>query len=360
MSALILGVIVLAHFHSVAVSFRLRNSAFNSNSNSHSILHSSRGVARLRCSGSEADIEIIASKWTLKKYGQNSREVRYGLEQKPSNTHYSKPETIVVSTEGGIGLDLVEAMDMGDQRGGMVMVGGVRPGSNAEKTNKFRVGDVLVGLDSVSVEGFNYDLTMDQLIERVEKGPSDLKITVQRLVSASNLEVITEKVFFEVAVAGEPAGRIVIGLYGNATPKTCENFRALCTGEKGMGNKGKPLSYKGSPFHRIIPSFMLQAGDFTDMNGMGGESIYGDTFADENFLIPHTNAGLLSMANAGPNTQSSQFFITTAATPWLNGKHVVFGKIVEGMDVVRAVEKLGSPSGQPSKVVTIAQCGGSE
>lgn len=304
----------------------------------------------------EVDVDLLASKWKLVKYGQGAT-LRYGVEQKPSNTHYQKPETISVNTEGGIGLDLVEAMDMGDNIGGMVMVGGVRPGSNAEKAGKFQIGDVLVGLDSNSIEGLNYDLTMDELVKRVENGPNDLKITVQRLVSATNLEDITGKVFFDIDIGGESAGRITIGLYGNATPRTCENFRALATGEMGMGKKGKPLAYKGSPFHRIIPQFMLQGGDFTDKDGFGGESIYGETFPDENFLISHTSEGLLSMANAGPNTQASQFFITTAVTPWLNGKHVVFGKVIDGMNVVKAIEKLGSPSGKPLKIVTISDCG---
>ena len=146
-------------------------------------------------------------------------------------------------------------------------------------------------------------------------------------------------------------------LYTDITPKTAENFRCLCTGEKGVGRSGKPLHYKGSVFHRVIPKFMCQGGDFTRGNGTGGESIYGEKFADENFREKHTVPGLLSMANAGPNTNASQFFITTAATPWLDGKHVVFGKVVEGMDVVRRMESLGSASGAPKQRISVTNSG---
>lgn len=165
------------------------------------------------------------------------------------------------------------------------------------------------------------------------------------------------RVFFDVTIGGQPAGRIVMELRADVVPKTAENFRALCTGEKGMGTAGKPLHYKGSSFHRVIPNFMCQGGDFTRGNGTGGESIYGSTFADENFQLKHTSPGLLSMANAGPGTNGSQFFLTTVETPWLDGKHVVFGSVVEGMDVVRAVEKVGSGSGATRQPVVIADCG---
>jgi peptidylprolyl isomerase len=150
---------------------------------------------------------------------------------------------------------------------------------------------------------------------------------------------------------------MTFGLFGGSTPKTAENFRALCTGEKGEGKSGKPLHYKNSIFHRIIPNFMVQGGDFTRGDGTGGESIYGEKFADENFKLRHTKPGQLSMANAGKNTNGSQFFITTVPTPWLDNKHVVFGELLEGLDVLKAVEAVGSSSGKPSQTVTIVDSG---
>lgn len=168
---------------------------------------------------------------------------------------------------------------------------------------------------------------------------------------------ITSKVFFDLAIGDDDAGRIVMGLYGEDLPKTAENFRALCTGEKGTGKLGKPLHYKGSTFHRIIPRFMLQGGDFTQGNGMGGESIYGEKFDDEAFKFSHEEPGLLSMANSGRNTNGSQFFITTVPTESLDGKHVVFGRVLEGMDVVKKIERLGSASGDTQGIITIRDCG---
>ncbi|GAA5952472.1 hypothetical protein JCM21900_005320 [Sporobolomyces salmonicolor] len=165
------------------------------------------------------------------------------------------------------------------------------------------------------------------------------------------------RVFFDITINGHAAGRLIMELFADVTPKTAENFRALCTGEKGIGKMGKPLHYKNSKFHRIIKNFMCQGGDFTNGNGTGGESIYGEKFEDENFEIKHDKPFMLSMANAGPNTNGSQFFITTVPTPHLDGKHCVFGKVTHGRSVVRLMEDAPTSGDAPKEEILIADCG---
>eukprot|EP00512_Aurantiochytrium_limacinum_P002700 CAMPEP_0171498754 /NCGR_PEP_ID=MMETSP0958-20121227/8033_1 /TAXON_ID=87120 /ORGANISM="Aurantiochytrium limacinum, Strain ATCCMYA-1381" /LENGTH=201 /DNA_ID=CAMNT_0012033203 /DNA_START=42 /DNA_END=647 /DNA_ORIENTATION=- len=198
---------------------------------------------------------------------------------------------------------------------------------------------------------------------------TSLKFFVAAMVAAVLLVVapvaeavdakVTHTVYFDIEIDGKPEGRIKLGLFGDVVPKTAENFLHLAKCDKGVGASGKPLCYKDSAFHRIIPGFMLQGGDFTSGDGRGGESIYGAKFKDENFQLKHTGPYILSMANAGPNTNGSQFFITTVKTPWLDGRHVVFGKVLdrEGEELVRKIESGGTQSGRPTKRVVITDSG---
>jgi len=163
--------------------------------------------------------------------------------------------------------------------------------------------------------------------------------------------------FLDIAIDATPVGRIVCELFNDAVPRTAENFKSLCTGSRGIGKRGKPLHYKGVKFHRVVPNFCVQAGDFTHGDGTGGESVYGPTFQDESLKLKHTAPGILSMANSGKDTNGSQFFICTKACPHLDGKHVVFGKVIDGMDVVRRIESCGQESGKPTATVLIDDCG---
>lgn len=198
--------------------------------------------------------------------------------------------------------------------------------------------------------------SIPQAVAQSGKTQGSSKKTARAKIGAAQAKV-TNKVFFDIQIDGTEVGRVVFGLFGEDVPKTAENFRALCTGEKGIGASGKPLHFKDSIFHRIIPGFMCQGGDFTRANGTGGESIYGAKFEDESFHITHDAPGVLSMANAGANTNGSQFFITTVATRPLDGKHVVFGRVLEGMKLVKAMESKGSSRGRTSVKVAISNCG---
>ncbi|XP_066251944.1 peptidyl-prolyl cis-trans isomerase E [Euwallacea similis] len=176
------------------------------------------------------------------------------------------------------------------------------------------------------------------------------EVSTEAATSEVTQKVRNPQVYFDIKIGKTEIGRITIMLRADVVPRTAENFRCLCTHEKGYG-------YQGSVFHRIISDFMCQGGDFTNHNGTGGKSIYGRKFADENFELKHTGPGTMSMANSGPNTNGSQFFICTAKTDWLDGKHVVFGHVISGMDVVKRMERCGSKGGKPSEKVIISACG---
>jgi peptidylprolyl isomerase len=203
---------------------------------------------------------------------------------------------------------------------------------------------------SVALNAFGADEKKAAPAKAAEEKKAPAKAAVAETPA---IDEVSEKCFFEITIDGKVAGKIVLGVFGKTTPKTATNFMTICK----KTSNDKTLTYEGSPFHRVIPGFMLQGGDITAGNGTGGKSIYGSKFPDENFKNKHTVPGLLSMANAGPDTNGSQFFITTAVTPWLDGRHVVFGQVREGMDLVRQIEALGSQSGQTSKKIVISKTG---
>lgn len=193
----------------------------------------------------------------------------------------------------------------------------------------------------------------DQWIQEHQSKPESDNIPVE-IVDSNKQETVARKskpqVYLTIKIGKQQVGKVIIELRSDVVPMTCTNFLELCSHEKGFG-------YRGSKFHRIIPGFMCQGGDFTNHNGTGGKSIFGKKFQDENFVLKHTKPGTMSMANSGPNTNGSQFFICTEKTEWLDGKHVVFGEVIDGMDIVRQMEACGTKDGKPSKQVEIVDCG---
>ncbi|TXG46408.1 hypothetical protein EZV62_028090 [Acer yangbiense] len=234
--------------------------------------------------------------------------------------------------------------------------------ANGEKLEKDLNKEVVEEVEMTEVEKAEVEMGERRL--RVEAKKADDKDDTGIVVGKEGgLDNVVDtvmgnpRVFFDLSIDGIPVGRIVMELFADSTPITAENFRALCTGEKGIGTVGKPLHYKGSTFHRVIPGYMVHGGDITQGNGTGGESIYGPSFTDENFVKKHIGPGILSMAKTSTLGNGSQFCICTTKTEWLDRKQVVFGEMVEGFDVLKAIDQIGSSSGLPSKTVMIIDCG---